>query len=109
MFRSLLTHVHGWSATNVGHKRDGWLRYVQNYSKNSIPDLKLVLDSLTFSDDLDRYPADYWNILEPSYFLFATPQKYYVFDAVDDVLFCAQFEIQCNARVDHSRDHTAQC
>src|ERR1700685_1061213 len=60
------------------HRNDGWVRYVQNLYSH-VQGLVPILDSVACPEDLVHYP-DGLCPPEPSLFLFATPQYYYVFD-----------------------------
>jgi hypothetical protein len=75
-----LIHSHwcGWSATTVRHRGDGWVKFVQDTYRHLLG-LVPILDSLAFPEDLAHYP-DGRRPPEPSLFLFATMQYYYVYD-----------------------------
>lgn len=74
----ILSHWCGWSATTPRHRSDGWVTFVQHMYSH-VNGLVPILDSLAFPEDLVHY-RDGYAPPEPSLFLFATPQYYYVFD-----------------------------
>jgi hypothetical protein len=86
--RLLLTHPCGWSATYPSHVEDTWVRYVQALPKVPIEGLYPILDSLTWQEDIENYPPGCLPI-DPSFFLFASSQKYYVYHFDNDDMFCA--------------------
>ena len=85
--RLILTHWSGWSATDSMHMRDPWVRYLQalfGHLRGLVP----ILDSLVWPEELAHFPVSYTPI-EPSLFLLATPEAYYVFDLDGLGLYCA--------------------
>jgi hypothetical protein len=85
--RLILTHWSGWSATDSMHMRDPWVQYLQalfGHLRGLVP----ILDSLVWPEELAQFPIGY-NPIEPSFFLLATPEAYYVFDLDGLGLYCA--------------------
>jgi hypothetical protein len=85
--RTILTHWSGWSATDPAHMRDPWVQYLQalfGHLRSLVP----ILDSLVWPEELTHFPIGY-SPIEPSFFLLATPQSYYIFDFEGLGLYCA--------------------
>ena len=85
--RLILTHWSGWSATDPTHMRDPWVQYLQalfGHIRGLVP----ILDSLVWPEELTHFPLGY-SPIEPSLFLLATPESYYVFDLDGLGLYCA--------------------
>jgi hypothetical protein len=85
--RLILTHWSGWSATDPSHMRDPWVQFIQALFGH-LPGLVPILDSLVWPEELTQFPNGYGPI-EPSFFLLATPDAYYVFDFEGLGLYCA--------------------
>lgn len=80
--RLLLTHSCGWSATYPEQMNAPWwadffpVRYPQ--LKGLVP----ILDSMTYLEELVDFPDEY-HFRAPWFFLLATPDCYFVYDATD--------------------------
>jgi hypothetical protein len=74
----VLSHWCRWSATKPRHRHDGWVKYVQTLYSH-LDGLVPILDTVAYPEDLVHYPHGL-GPPEPSLFLFATSQCYYVFD-----------------------------
>jgi hypothetical protein len=74
----LLSHWSGWSATDPEHFHDPWVRFIQALFGH-IEGLVPVLDSLTWPTELKQFPVGFTPI-EPSFFLLATLEYFYLFD-----------------------------
>jgi hypothetical protein len=85
----LLTHWCGWSATYREHMDplEPWMVFFQLRYPH-LQDLRLILDSLTYPEEVENLPEGY-QPLRPELFLLATPERYYVYDctAENDGLF----------------------
>jgi hypothetical protein len=62
---------------------DGWVRYIRALPKEPIEGLYPILDSLTWPEDIEKYPPGTYPV-DLSFFLFATPVKYYIYCYEDD-------------------------
>jgi hypothetical protein len=86
----LLTHVCGWSATYLEHNDDSWVTFFHaRYPQ--LEGLVPILDSMTYPEELVDFPDDY-PFPEPRFFLLATSDRYFIYDAsdwADDRLFFA--------------------
>jgi hypothetical protein len=67
---------------------DNWVRYVRAWPKVPVEGLYPILDSLTWEEDIDKYPPECY-ACNPSLFLFGNSQKYYVYYLEDDAQCCA--------------------
>ena len=79
--RLLLTHYCGWSATYPEHTDDPWVKFFQTrypQLKGLVP----ILDSMTYLEELVDFPDGY-NFRMPQFFLLATSDSYFVYDATD--------------------------
>ena len=79
--RLLLTHQCGWSATYPEHMDDPWVEYF----RTRYPQLKglvPILDSMTYLEELAYFPDGY-TFRSPHFFLLATNDSYFVYDATD--------------------------
>jgi hypothetical protein len=77
----LLTHSCGWSATYPNHMDDSWVRFFRiRYPQ--LKGLTPILDSMTYQEELMDFPDDY-NFKEPRFFLLATSDRYFIWDASD--------------------------
>ena len=88
--RLLLTHNCGWSATYPDHMDDSWVKFF-HIRYPQLEGLMPILDSMTYQEELIDFPDDY-NFREPRFFLFATSDRYFIWDASDwgqDGLFLA--------------------
>ena len=85
--RLILTHCSGWSAMGPSHIKDPWVQYIQALFSH-LPGLVPILDSLVWPEELDQLPVRY-SLIQPSFFLLATPEAYYVFDLEGSGLYCA--------------------
>lgn len=90
--RFILTHWSGWSATDPEHMRDSWVRYLQRLFRH-LDGLVPILDSLVWPEELTRLPVGYCPI-EPSFFLLATSEAYYIFDLEGSGLYCAGKDLE---------------
>ena len=80
--RLLLTHSCGWSSTYHEHANDDWVKYLRvNYS---LPGLTPILDSLMYKEELVDFPLGLKEWVEPSLFLLATTESYYVYFFIPD-------------------------
>ena len=80
--RLLLTHSCGWSATYPEHMNDSW---VTEFFEARYPQLKglvPILDSMTYEEELVHFPDEY-HFKFPRFFLLATSNCFYFFDATD--------------------------
>lgn len=86
----LLTHVCGWSATYPEHNDDSWVKFF--YARYpQLESLAPILDSMTYREELIDFPDDY-SFPEPRFFLLATADRYFIYDAsdwTDDQLYIA--------------------
>ena len=79
--RLLLTHCCGWSATYREHMDDPWVKFFQiRYPQ--LKGLTPILDSMTYVEELAEFPDGY-HIEAPQFFLLATADSYFVYDATD--------------------------
>jgi len=85
--RLILTHWSGWSATDPEHMRDSWMQYLRRLFCH-LDGLVPILDSLVWPEEVARFPVGYCPI-EPTFFLLATPEAYYIFDLEGSGLYCA--------------------
>jgi len=86
----LLTHVCGWSATYPDHMNDSWIKFF-HIRYPQLEGLMPSLDSMTYQEELIDFPEDH-NFREPRFFLLATFDQYFIWDASDwgqDGLFLA--------------------
>jgi len=90
--RFILTHWSGWSATDPGHMGDSWVQYLQTLFRH-LDGLVPILDSLVWPEEVTRLPVGYCPI-EPSFFLLATPEAYYIFDLDGSGLYCAGKDLE---------------
>jgi hypothetical protein len=77
----LLTHYCGWSATYPEHMDDPQVKFFQTrypQLKGFVP----ILDSMTFVEELVDFPDGY-DFSVPEFFLVATSDSYFVYDATD--------------------------
>ena len=77
----LLTHACGWSATYPEHMFDDWVKFF-NLRYSQLKGLVPILDSLTYREELSDFPLKFL-FQRPQFFLLATPDCYYIFDAID--------------------------
>ena len=77
----ILTHSCGWSATYPEHMNDEWVKYFETRYPQ-LKGLMPILDSMTYQEELARFP-DGFSFNSPHFFLLATPDCYYVYDATD--------------------------
>jgi len=79
----LLTHGCGWSSTYQEHigPLEPWIVFFQLRYPH-LKGLKLILDSLTYPEEIDKLPEGY-QPPRPELFLLATPESYYVYDCTD--------------------------
>jgi hypothetical protein len=88
--RLLLTHDCGWSATYSDHINDSWVKFF-HIRYPQLEGLMPILDSMTYREELIDFP-DGHDFREPSFFLLATCDRYFIWDASDwgqDGLFFA--------------------
>jgi hypothetical protein len=90
--RFILTHWSGWSATDPGHMSDSWVLYLQTLFRH-LDGLVPILDSLVWPEEVSRLPVGYCPI-EPSFFLLATREAYYMFDLEGSGLYCAGKDLE---------------
>ena len=86
----LLTHVCGWSATYPDHMNDLWVKFF-HIRYPQLEGLMPILDLMTYLEELIHFPDDH-RFREPWFFLLATSDCYYIWDASDrgqDGLFLA--------------------
>jgi hypothetical protein len=76
--RSILSHPCGWSPTAAEHSEDDWMHYLQTEYAH-IENLRPILDSFTWSEELITYPDDL-DPPAPSLFLLGTSDSFYVYD-----------------------------
>ena len=74
--KRILTHGCGWSATDSHHLNDSWVLFLRALSGRD--DLVPILDSLVWPEEIARFPHGCYPY-EPSFFLLAAPETYYVF------------------------------
>lgn len=79
----LLTHWCGWSSTYQEHMAplEPWIVFFQLRYPH-LKGLKLILDSLTYPEEVEKLPEGY-QLQSPELFLLATPESYYVYDCTD--------------------------
>jgi hypothetical protein len=77
----LLTHVCGWSATYPDHMDDPWVKFF-HVRYPQVKGLVPILDSMTYHEELIYFPDNY-NFKEPRFFLLATSDRYFIWDASD--------------------------
>lgn len=86
--RLILTYPGGWSATYPNQVNSHWANYF-NISFQHLKGLKLILDNMTYIEELKDLPPG----IEPSRacsFLLATPESYYVYDFSESPAGCGQ-------------------
>jgi hypothetical protein len=76
--RLLLTHGCGWSATYPDHMDDSWVKFF-HIRYPQLEGLMPILDSMTYPEELVDFPDDH-DFMEPSFFLFATSDRYFIWD-----------------------------
>ena len=79
--RLLLTHCCGWSATYREHMDDPWVKFFQTRYPQ-LKGLTPILDSMTYVEELVDFPDGY-HFKGPQFFLLATTDSYFVYDATD--------------------------
>jgi hypothetical protein len=77
----ILTHPCGWSHTYREHMNDDWVKFFQREYLH-LEGLVPILDSLTYMEELIHLPHGL-RPSRPTFFLFATPECYYVYDFSD--------------------------
>ena len=81
--RLILTHWSCWSAMDPEHMRDSWVQYLQTWFCH-IDGLVPILDSLVWPEEVARLPLG-CRPVEPSFFVLATPEAYYIFDLLSPI------------------------
>jgi hypothetical protein len=77
----LLTHICGWSATYPDHMDDSWVKFF-HIRYPQLEGLMPILDSMTYREELIDFPDDHV-FREPWFFLLATSDRYFIWDAID--------------------------
>ena len=77
----LLTHDCGWSATYSNHMNDSWVKFF-HIRYPQLEGLMPILDSMTYQEELIGFPDDH-DFREPRFFLLATSDQYFIWDAID--------------------------
>ena len=80
--RLLLTHSCGWSATYPEHVNDSWVTEFFEIRYPQLKGLVPILDSMTYEEELVHFPDGY-HFEYPRFFLLATSNCFYFFDATD--------------------------
>jgi hypothetical protein len=80
----LLTHTCGWSATYPEQMNAPWWADFFPVSYRQLKGLVPILDSMTYLEELVDFPDEY-HFQTPQFFLLATPDCYFVYDATDGV------------------------
>jgi len=80
--RLLLTHWCGWSATYPEQMNAPWWADFFPVSYPQLKGLVPILDSMTYMEELIDFP-DGHHFKAPQFFLLATPDCYFVYDATD--------------------------
>ena len=77
----LLTHTCGWSATYPEHMNDDWVEFFHiRYPR--LKGLVPILDSMIYREELPYFPFKFL-FCSPQFFLLATFNCYYIYDATD--------------------------
>ena len=79
--RLLLTHHCGWSATYPEHMDDLWVKFFDTRYPQ-LQGLVPILDSMTYLEELAYFPDGY-NFRPPRFFLLATNDSFFIYDATD--------------------------
>lgn len=77
----LLTHPSGWSATYPDHMDDSWVNFF-HIRYPHLNGLVPILDSITYLNELEHLPSGL-DPAEPSFFLLATPESFFIYNVTD--------------------------
>ena len=80
----LLTHSCGWSATYLEQMGESWVQFFHEQYPQ-LKNLTPILDSMTYPEELIEFPAGYDIVRQPEFFLLATPDSYFIYNATDGV------------------------
>ena len=78
----LLTHYCGWSATYPEQMDEPWVQFFHKQYPQ-LRGLTPVLDSMTYPEELVEFPDGYNFIPDPEFFLLATSDSYFIYNATD--------------------------
>jgi hypothetical protein len=83
----ILSHWCGWSSTPIDHMNDAWVSYLQSEYRH-LKGLVPILDTLVWPEELKHYPIGQ-SPPDPTLFLLANFDSYYVFHLEDASLYNA--------------------
>jgi len=78
----LLTHPCGWSATYQKQMDEPWVHFFHEQYPQLI-NLTLILDSMTYPEELIDFPDGYDMVEQADFFLLATSDSFFVYDTTD--------------------------